>query len=1095
MLRNCYTEALYAEGTDKMKKLFNHTKRPERNWEEDVQDGYDWDEEQDGEEYYADDEEYTGEEQDGEEYYADDEEYIGEEQDDEEYYADDEEYTGEEQDGEEYYADDEEYTGDEDGGEYYADGEEYTGDEDGEEYYADDEEYTGDEDDGEYYADDEEYTGDEDGEEYYADDEEYIGDDDMAPVRGGKGKKSKKQGGNKIAAIWTKFLNMSTMDRIMTATGVAVLILAIVTGSVYASARMVDHQVSEFVSVGSQLDGIQMIGEQGMLAVADAKLAKIAAANAVDDENEEQKEYDEAEYTNGGTVELEMVSVQKDLKIKFTNKKSGKLISNVPFSVTITDPNGKSDTWTDDDMDGIIYKKGITPGTYTVAVNTLTDEKYKDYTLPTGTQKVEVKKDIAYKKVDVANEIKKESEVNAAKEDTMKNDTVVESILEDTVQWVESKKLPPTYREVAKDTVVNPEKQTAYSGRFLRIADEKITIKKGETKTLTPPDAGASNVTWGSSDGAIASVSKDGVLTGIKAGGPVTITCTYTVPASATPSPVPSTNPTATPTTEPTATPTTEPTATPTTEPTATPTSEPAEETPTPTPSTGGTGEGGSSNESQATTQSMGGGNLPIAYAQVGSTQKTYTWEVTVTEAQKPTAALEPASLNVEAGKEATAQVKVTNFTGATYQITANSNDKAATAAVDANGKITVKGVAAGDAKITVTVTMGTETKTLDLAVKVTNGIKITLDKTAVTVYPKSTAAVTASVSGSGTITADSGDKNIATVAVSDKTITVTGVKKGTATITVTYKEGSAEAKATFTVTVAGDVNPREDTKTPLKDTSGRQLYVSIGDNQYRAAAYADYYTATKFFLMEETRYTGWQTLDGKVYFFKADGSKVTGEQVIQGAKYNFASDGSLVVGSGTMGIDVSKWNGSIDWNAVKNSGVNYVIIRVGYRGSSQGALIEDPKFKTNIKGATAAGLKVGVYFFTQAVDEVEAVQEASMVLDRISGYKISYPVFLDVEGSGGRGDAIDSATRTAVCKAFCNTIKNAGYTPGVYANKTWLTSKMDAGALSGYKIWLAQYAKTPTYTGRYDLWQYRSDGKVSGISGKVDLNISYLGY
>ena len=1081
-----------------MKKLFNHTKRPDRNWEEDVQDGYDWDEEQDGEEYYADDEEYTGEE-DGEEYYADDEEYTGEE-DGGEYYADDEEYTGEE-DGEEYYADDEEYTGEEDGGEYYADDEEYTGEEDGEEYYADDEEYTGEEDGEEYYADDEEYLGDEDGEEYYADDEEYYADDDMAPVRGGKGKRSKKQGGNKIAAIWTKFLNMSTMDRIMTATGVAVLILAIVTGSVYASARMVDHQVSEFVSVGSQLDGIQMIGEQGMLAVADAKLAKIAAANAVDDENEEQKEYDEAEYTNGGTVELELVSVQKDLKIKFTNKKSGKLISNVPFSVTITDPKGKSDTWTDDDMDGIIYKKGITPGNYTVAVNTLTDEKYKDYTLPTGTQKVEVRKDIAYKKVDVANEIKKESEVNAAKEDTMKNDTVVESILEDTVQWVESKKLPPTYREVAKDTVVNPEKQTAYSGRFLRIANEQISIKVGETKQLTPP-TGATVVGWSSNNEAIARVN-NGAVTGVKAGGPVTITCTYTEAGSVTPTPeptptTPGTGETTTPTPE--TTPTTPGTGetTPTTPGTGetTPTTPGTGETTPTTPdsgtSTGGTTEGGSSS---GESQSVGGGSLPTAYAQVGSTQKTFTWEVTVTEVQKPTAALEPASLNVEAGKEATAQVKVTNFTGAAYQITANSNDKAATATVDANGKITVKGVAAGDAKITVTVTMGTEIKTLDLAVKVTNGIKITLDKTAVTVYPKSTVAVTASVSGSGTITADSGDKNIATVAVSGKTITVTGVKKGTATITVTYKEGSAEAKATFTVTVAGNVNPREDTKTPLKDTSGRQLYVSIGDNQYRAAAYADYYTATKFFLMEETRYTGWQTLDGKVYFFKADGSKVTGEQVIQGAKYNFASDGSLVVGSGTMGIDVSKWNGSIDWNAVKNSGVNYVIIRVGYRGSSQGALIEDPKFKTNIKGATAAGLKVGVYFFTQAVDEVEAVQEASMVLDRISGYKISYPVFLDVEGSGGRGDAIDSATRTAVCKAFCNTIKNAGYTPGVYANKTWLTSKMDAGALSGYKIWLAQYAKTPTYTGRYDLWQYRSDGKVSGISGKVDLNISYLGY
>ena len=934
-----------------MKKLFNHTKRPERNWEEDVQDGYDWDEEQEGEEYYADDEEYTGE--DGEEYYADDEEYTGEE-DGEEYYADDEEYTGEE-DGEEYYADDEEYTGEEDGEEYYADNEEYTGEEDGEEYYADDEEYTGEDEDGEeYYADEEELYDEESGYEY---------EDDV--------KASKKQGKKKFAAIWSKFLNMSAMDRIMAATGVAVLILAIVTGSVYASARMVDNQVSEFVSVGTQLDGIHMIGEQGLLAVADATVAKIAAANAVDEDYEDQKEYDEAEYTNGGTVELELVSVQKDLKIKFTNKKSGKLISNVPFNVTITDPKGKTETWSDDDMDGIIYKKGITPGNYTVAVNALTDEKYKDYTLPTGTQKVEVKKDIAYKKVDVSNEIKKESEINAAKEDTMKNDTVVESVLEDTVQWVESKKLPPSYREVGKDKITNPE-TVAYSGNFLRMA----AIEPTET-----------------------------------------------------------TKPTAEPTE------TTKPTTEPTTAPTVSPSVSPS-----PTP------------------------------------------------AATPTAVLEPTSVTVAVEAKATSQIKVTNYTGtATYKV-ASKDDKIATASVDANGKITVQGVAAGDTTVTATVTMGSATKTLNLAVKVTAKMAITLDKTAVTVYPKSTATVTATVSGSGTVTASSSDTNIATVSVNGKTITITGVKAGSATITAVYKEGNSEVKATCTVKV-GTSNPREDKNTVLKDTSGKELYVSDGNNEYRLAHYADYYTASKFYIKEATRYTGWQTLDGKVYFFKADGNKVTGEQVIQGAKYNFASDGSLVVGSGTMGIDVSKWNGTIDWNAVKNSGVSYVIIRVGYRGSSQGALIEDPKFKTNIKGATAAGIKVGVYFFTQAVDEVEAVQEASMVLDRISGYKISYPVFLDVEGSGGRGDAIDSATRTAVCKAFCNTIKNAGYTPGIYANKTWLSSKMDAGALSGYKIWLAQYAKTPTYTGRYDLWQYRSNGKVSGISGNVDLNLSYLGY
>ena len=1005
MLRNCYTEGLYAEGTDKMKKLFNHTKRPERNWEEDVQDGYDWDEEQEGEEYYADDEEYTGEE-DGEEYYADDEEYTGE--DGEEYYADDEEYTGEE-DGEEYYADDEEYTGEEDGEEYYADDEEYTGEEDGEEYYADNEEYTGEEDGEEYYADDEEYTGeDEDGEEYYADEEELY-DEESGYEYEDDVKASKKQGKKKFAAIWSKFLNMSAMDRIMAATGVAVLILAIVTGSVYASARMVDNQVSEFVSVGTQLDGIHMIGEQGLLAVADATVAKIAAANAVDEDYEDQKEYDEAEYTNGGTVELELVSVQKDLKIKFTNKKSGKLISNVPFAVTITDPKGKTATWSDDDMDGIIYKKGITPGNYTVAVNALTDEKYKDYTLPTGTQKVEVKKDIAYKKVDVSNEIKKESEINAAKEDTMKNDTVVESVLEDTVQWVESKTLPPSYREVGKDKITNPE-TVAYSGNFLRMA----AIEPTAAPTAEPTETSEPTETTE----------------------PVETT-------KPTAEPTETTKPTTEPTTEPTET--TKPTAAPTTEPTTAPTVSPSV-SPSPTP------------------------------------------------AATPTAVLEPTSVTVAVEAEATSQIKVTNYTGtATYKV-ASKDDKIATARVDANGKITVKGVAAGDTTVTATVTMGSVTKTLELAVKVTAKMAITLDKTAVTVYPKSTATVTATVSGSGTVTASSSDTNIATVSVNGKTITITGVKAGSATITAVYKEGNSEVKATCTVKV-GTSNPREDKTTVLKDTSGRELYVLDGNNQYRLAHYADYYTSSKFYIKEATRYTGWQTLDGKVYFFKADGDKVTGEQVIQGAKYNFASDGSLVVGSGTMGIDVSKWNGTIDWNAVKNSGVSYVIIRVGYRGSSQGALIEDPKFKTNIKGATAAGIKVGVYFFTQAVDEVEAVQEASMVLDRISGYKISYPVFLDVEGSGGRGDAIDSATRTAVCKAFCNTIKNAGYTPGIYANKTWLSSKMDAGALSGYKIWLAQYAKTPTYTGRYDLWQYRSNGKVSGISGNVDLNLSYLGY
>ncbi len=193
------------------------------------------------------------------------------------------------------------------------------------------------------------------------------------------------------------------------------------------------------------------------------------------------------------------------------------------------------------------------------------------------------------------------------------------------------------------------------------------------------------------------------------------------------------------------------------------------------------------------------------------------------------------------------------------------------------------------------------------------------------------------------------------------------------------------------------------------------------------------------------------------------------------------------------MGIDVSKWNGNIDWNAVKNSGVNFVIIRCGYRGSSGGTLIEDPKFRANIKGAQAAGLRVGVYFFTQAVNEVEAVEEASMVISLCKGYSLSFPVYLDVEGSKGRGDSISVDQRTANIKAFCGTIKNAGYQVGVYANKTWFTSKINTSQITGYKIWLAQYASQVTYTGsRYDMWQYTSKGKVTGISGNVDMNICY---
>ena len=204
-----------------------------------------------------------------------------------------------------------------------------------------------------------------------------------------------------------------------------------------------------------------------------------------------------------------------------------------------------------------------------------------------------------------------------------------------------------------------------------------------------------------------------------------------------------------------------------------------------------------------------------------------------------------------------------------------------------------------------------------------------------------------------------------------------------------------------------------------------------------------------------------------------------------------------LADGATVFGIDVSKWNKEIDWEKVKAAGVEFAIIRCGYRGSKTGALVEDPYFEKNIQGATDAGIRVGIYFFTQAVTPVEAVEEASMVLMLGKKYKISYPLFIDTEGAGGNGraDGLDKETRTAVCKAFCETIENAGYTAGVYASKSWLNHNLDTEQLSSYVTWLAQYSAQPTYEGEYVMWQYTSAGKIDGISTLVDYNVSYMDY
>lgn len=198
------------------------------------------------------------------------------------------------------------------------------------------------------------------------------------------------------------------------------------------------------------------------------------------------------------------------------------------------------------------------------------------------------------------------------------------------------------------------------------------------------------------------------------------------------------------------------------------------------------------------------------------------------------------------------------------------------------------------------------------------------------------------------------------------------------------------------------------------------------------------------------------------------------------------------------QGIDVSKWNGTINWKNVKNAGIEFAFVRTSYRGTKTGALAKDPTAAANMSNAAAAGVKVGAYIFSQAITKAEAVQEAEYLLQTVKGYKITMPLVFDYEYySGGRFSSSTKLSRRAktdICLAFCDRIRQAGYTPLVYANKSMFSSDLYAAEITAkYPAWLAHYTTSTDYTGDYVFWQYTSTGRVSGISGNVDMNYWYI--
>ena len=784
---------------------------------------------------------------------------------------------------------------------------------------------------------------------------------------------------------------------------------------------------------------------------------------------------EETEAAEPETVTLVGSSIEKDLKIKIQDS-SSKNVKGQPFEITIKadKKKAKSTTYSDDDKDGIIYIKSIEAGKYDVSLNEI-----DGYISKENSYKVTVKDKIEYTKVDVKDEIKSAAEVAPA-EDAEVDNVEVEAVIQDTVETV--------------DSTCTPSK-----------------VGAGDVDTSNFPKASVGGST--KVDIAQAAVTASAKRVGYRATGNEG----ETVPSTATKEPKSS-------------------------ETTAPKSSE------TTTPSEGGQGTGGDQNGTSGDktdgTETKPDDTKPdkyeitivhMFYKNDGKTKADKADEketVTVAKDAKTVSSAKTydgykasngTTFTIQNGaKEYNIMWVATAADKATYKVTHNffqvdgktkaEESKSEDITVDATAteiqasSYEAQGYKLAEGSTKIKVAAGTTAYTLNWVKAATAAsASVTVPQTAAlynsTINNANAIGLTATLTDAGNIITNitwaSSNEKVVKVSNGAKTgCTLTAVGKGSATVTgtITYlskpgdtKTTASDKKITCTVTVKDFTG---NTTTQLKDKSGRLLYK---DSECKKPATVADYNANGTYYTEPV-YTGWQTIDGKVYYYTSNHQRVTGSQVISGISYNFGSDGALQQGSGKNGIDVSSHQGNIDWASVKAAGINFAIIRVGYRGSQTGALVEDSCFKKNIQGATANGINVGVYFFTQATTEAEAVEEASMALTLCSGYNLSYPIFVDTENGSGaaRANGLDKGTRTACVAAFCKTIANGGRKAGVYASKSWYNNKIDASAFSNYFIWVAQYNTTCNYKGKYNMWQYSSKGSVPGIKGNVDVNIAY---
>ena len=198
------------------------------------------------------------------------------------------------------------------------------------------------------------------------------------------------------------------------------------------------------------------------------------------------------------------------------------------------------------------------------------------------------------------------------------------------------------------------------------------------------------------------------------------------------------------------------------------------------------------------------------------------------------------------------------------------------------------------------------------------------------------------------------------------------------------------------------------------------------------------------------------------------------------------------------LGVDISKYQDYIDFNKVKKNGIDFVMIRLGARGYGTGQITIDDYFFDNLKRATDAGLKVGVYFSSHAINTDEVIEEAETVIDSIGEYRLDYPIAFDmgfVDNDTARIEGLSNNERTEIAKTFLDYVSGEGYTGCIYGTKEWFIKEIEMSKLTAYDFWLAQEEDLPDYPYKFSIWQYSRKGTLDGISGYVNLNISFVDY